>query len=114
MSHGVRRLLAEYVLRVPAHSVRVVAYDVGGGFGTKGRLYPEDVLVLWASRRLGRPVKWTADRTESFLADFHGRDQMAEGRLALDGDGRILAIDVTTRHNLGCRLGDPQPAFHLS
>ena len=103
--HGVRRLLAEYVLRVPANSVRVVAYDVGGGFGTKGRLYPEDVLVLWASRRLGRPVKWTADRTESFLADFHGRDQMAEGRLALDGDGRILAIDVTTRHNLGCRLG---------
>ncbi len=103
--HGVRRLLAENVLKVPANSVRVVANDVGGGFGTKGRLYPEDVLVVWASRRIGRPVKWRADRTESFLADFHGRDQTAQGRLALDRDGRVLALDVTTRHNLGCRLG---------
>jgi len=103
--HSVRRLLAENVLRVPANAVRVVAQDVGGGFGTKGRLYPEDVLVLWASRRLGRPVKWTADRSESFLADFHGRDQAAEGRVALDDEGHVLAIDVTTRHNLGCRLG---------
>lgn len=103
--HGIRRLLAENVLRVPANSVRVIANDVGGGFGTKGRLYPEDVLVVWASRRIGRPVKWAADRTESFLADFHGRDQSAQGRLALDSEGRVLALDVTTRHNLGCRLG---------
>ena len=103
--HSLRKLLAANVLKAPAHSVRVIANDVGGGFGTKGRLYPEDVLVVWAARRIGRPVKWLADRTESFLADFHGRDQEAEGRIALDSTGRILAIDVRTCHNLGCRLG---------
>lgn len=71
----------------------------------KGRFYPEDILVLWASKRLGYPVKWRAERTDSFLGDFHGRDQEAEGRLALNAKGKILALDVTTRHNVGCRLG---------
>ena len=103
--HNIKRLLSETIFRVPAHSVQVIAGDVGGAFGLKGRLYPEDVLVLWAARKFGRPVRWTEDRSESFLSDFHGRDQVAEGKLALDADGRILALDVTTTHNLGCRLG---------
>ena len=102
--HSVRRLLSDNVLKVPAHKVRVVAGDVGGGFGLKGRLFPEEVVVVWASRRSGRPVKWVASRSEAFLSDFHGRDQMARGRVALDKDGRILALDVDTCHNLGCRL----------
>ena len=103
--HRIRQLLAEHVLRVPAHRIHVVARDVGGGFGTKGGLYPEEVAVLWAARRIGRPVKWIADRSESFLADFHGRDQLADGEMAFDAAGRILAFRVTTHHNLGCQAG---------
>lgn len=103
--HSVRRLLAEAVLKLPAHRVRVVAGDVGGAFGLKGRLYPEDVLVLWAAETTGRPVKWVPSRSEAFLSDFQGRDQMAEGEMALDAEGRILGLRAVTRHNLGCRLG---------
>jgi len=103
--HRIRQLLAEHVLRVPAHRIHVVARDVGGGFGTKGGLYPEEVAVLWAARRIGRPVKWIADRSESFLADFNGRDQLAEGEMAFDAAGNILALRVTTHHNLGCQAG---------
>jgi carbon-monoxide dehydrogenase large subunit len=103
--HRIRQLLAEHVLRIPAHRIHVVARDVGGGFGTKGGLYPEEVAVLWAARRLGRPVKWIADRSESFLADFNGRDQLAEGEMAFDAWGRVLALRVTTHHNLGCQVG---------
>lgn len=103
--HSVRRLLAENVLQVPAHQVRVSAQDVGGGFGLKGRLYPEDVLVLWAARHTGRPVKWVASRSEAFLSDFQGRDQIGSGRMAFDAEGHILALEALTQHNLGCRLG---------
>lgn len=103
--HSVRRLLAEAVLKVPAHRVRVSAGDVGGAFGLKGRLYPEDVLVLWASERLNRPVKWVPSRSEAFLSDFQGRDHMAAGEMAFDAEGRILGLRALTRHNLGCRLG---------
>lgn len=102
--HSVRRLLAN-VFCVPSHQIHVKTGDVGGSFGLKGRFYPEDILVLWAAKKLGRPVKWRSERTDSFLGDFHGRDQQAEGRLAFDKKGRILALDVTTRHNIGCRLG---------
>jgi carbon-monoxide dehydrogenase large subunit len=102
--HSVRRLLAD-VLKVPAHRVRVSAGDVGGAFGLKGRLYPEDVLVLWAAERTGRPVKWVPSRSEAFLADFQGRDHMATGSMAFDAQGRILGLKAVTRHNLGCRLG---------
>ena len=102
--HSVRRHLAN-VFDVPANNIHVITGDVGGSFGLKGRFYPEDILVLWAAKRLGRAVKWRAERTDSFLGDFHGRDQEAEGRLALDKSGRIKALDVTTRHNVGSRLG---------
>ncbi len=103
--HRIRQLLAEHVLKIAAHRIHVIARDVGGGFGTKGGLYPEEVAVLWAARRIGRPVKWIADRSESFLADFNGRDQLADGEMAFDASGRILGFRATTHHNLGCQVG---------
>lgn len=103
--HRIRLLLAEHVLRVPAHRLHVVAGDVGGGFGTKGGLYPEEILVLWAAQRVGRPVKWVCDRSEAFLSDFNGRDQLADAELALDARGQFLGLRVKLHHNLGCQLG---------
>jgi carbon-monoxide dehydrogenase large subunit len=103
--HRIRQLLAEHVLRVPAHKIHVIAGDVGGGFGTKGGLYPEEVLVLWAAKKIGRPVKWVSDRSEAFLSDFNGRDQLAEAEMAFDETGRILAFRVANYHNLGCQVG---------
>lgn len=103
--HRIRLLLAEHVFRVPAHRLHVVAGDVGGGFGTKGGLYPEEILVLWAAQRIGRPVKWVCDRSEAFLSDFNGRDQIADAEMALSSDGRVLALRVALNHNLGCQLG---------
>lgn len=103
--HRIRLLLAEHILRVPAHRVHVVAGDVGGGFGTKGGLYPEEILVLWAAQRVGRPVKWVSDRSEAFLSDFNGRDQLADAELALKKDGTVVGMRVDLHHNLGCQLG---------
>lgn len=103
--HRIRQLLAEHVFRVPAHRIHVVAGDVGGGFGTKGGLYPEEVLVLWAARKLERPVKWVSDRSEAFLSDFNGRDQLAEAEMAFDAESRILGFRVSIWHNLGCQVG---------
>lgn len=103
--HRIRLLLAEHIFRVPAHRIHVVAGDVGGGFGTKGGLYPEEILVLWAAQRVGRPVKWVSDRGEAFLSDFNGRDQVADAELALARDGSVLALRVNIHHNLGCQLG---------
>jgi carbon-monoxide dehydrogenase large subunit len=99
--HGVRSMLAQAVLRVPETRLRVVAHDVGGGFGMKGDVYPEEALVLWASRRCGRPVKWIQTRSEALLTDDAGRDQTVRGEMALDADGRILAIRAQARHALG-------------
>jgi carbon-monoxide dehydrogenase large subunit len=99
--HGVRSILCTAVLKIPQTSLRVVAPDVGGGFGMKGDVYPEDALVLWASRKLGRPVKWVATRTESMLGDNHGRDQLISADMALDDNGRILAIRAQALHAVG-------------
>lgn len=99
--HGVRQVLAQRVFGVPETRIRVIAPDVGGGFGMKGDIYPEEGLVLWAARRLGRPVKWTATRTESLLGDDHGRDQVVKGEMALDEDGKILAIRAQALHAVG-------------
>jgi carbon-monoxide dehydrogenase large subunit len=85
--------------------VHVVAGDVGGGFGTKGGIYPEEILVVWAARRVGRPVKWVSDRSESFVSDFNGRDQVADAEMALRKDGAVLGLRVLVHHNLGCQLG---------
>jgi carbon-monoxide dehydrogenase large subunit len=97
----VRRLLAEGVLRIPPPRLRVVTPDVGGGFGMKVQAYPEYAALLFAARRVGRPVKWSATRVESFLADTAGRDGILEGELALDAAGRFLALRVGTRVGLG-------------
>jgi len=97
----VRRLLAEGVFKIPPQQLRVVTPDVGGGFGMKVQAYPEYAALLFAARRVGRPVKWRATRVESFLADTHGRDGMLEGELALDAGGRFLALRVRTRVGIG-------------
>ncbi len=89
------------VLDVPIERVHVTAWEVGGNFGTRNALFPEFPLVVWASKRLGKPVKWTASRSEAFLSDYQGRDLSARVELALDRDGRFLAVRGTNRLNLG-------------
>jgi carbon-monoxide dehydrogenase large subunit len=98
---NIRSALTRGVLRHPPEKVRVVTKDVGGGFGMKGFLYPEQPLVLIAARKVGRPVRWSAERTESFLADDHGRDMITKGELALDRDGKITAMRITGTANMG-------------
>jgi aerobic carbon-monoxide dehydrogenase large subunit len=88
-------------LGVPPERVRAITPDVGGAFGLLNNVYPEQVMVTWAARHVGRPVKWTADRSQAFLADYQGRDIVTEGRLALDADGRILALAVAMTGNVG-------------
>ena len=99
--HRVRNALASNIFNIAEHRIRVVAGDVGGGFGTKGWQYPEHRLVLWAARRLRRPVKWTCERREAILADEHARDNVSDAELALDADGRFLAMRVHTLANVG-------------
>src|SRR5437764_14373270 len=88
-------------LGIPESALRVVSPDVGGGFGYKGKLYPEEGIITWAARRLRRPVRWVASRAESFVADNQGRDHLTHAELAFDGDGRFLALKVDTLANLG-------------
>ena len=107
--HGIRRQLAEFVFRMPPERIRLHAPDVGGGFGTKNFLYPEWILLMWAARRLGRPVRWEADRTEEFASSAQGRDIAATARLALDGDGRFLALDIAMVANHGAYLSGNGP-----
>jgi aerobic carbon-monoxide dehydrogenase large subunit len=102
--HGNRSQLAGHVLNVPETKLRVISPDVGGGFGMKCGGYPEDALVLWASRRIGRPVKWTSTRAEALLGDTHGRDQVVHGELALDERGKILALRVNSLHAVGSHM----------
>jgi aerobic carbon-monoxide dehydrogenase large subunit len=107
--HSLRQQLATAVFHLPADRITVRAPDVGGGFGVKNFLYPEWVLVLWAARHLGRPVKWIAERGEEFVSSAQGRDNHTRGRLALDEDGRFLALDVDTVANLGAYLSTNGP-----
>jgi len=102
--HVERLLMTAFVLGLPESKVRVVAPDVGGGFGSKIYLYGEDVVVTWAAKKLNRPVKWTADRSESYVSDAHGRDHLTTAELALDKDGNFLAMRVKTIANLGAYL----------
>ena len=102
--HGLRTLLAEQILRVPQSSVRVVTGDVGGSFGMRSGIYPELVLVLWAAKRLGRPVKWTSDRREGFVSDEHGRDNVTSAELALDAHGKFLGMRVALMVDIGAYL----------
>ncbi len=98
--HHIRRQVTEQ-LGIPESALRVVSPDVGGGFGYKGKLYPEEGIIAWAARRLRRPVRWVASRAESFVADNQGRDHLTHAELALDGDGHFLALKVETLANLG-------------
>jgi carbon-monoxide dehydrogenase large subunit len=108
--HLIRLLLGAFTLKVPEYKLRIVAPDVGGGFGSKIFHYAEELLVLWASKRVGRPVKWTAERSESFLSDAHGRDHLSHAELALAADGKFRGLRVRTQANLGAYLSTFGPA----
>ena len=102
--HLLRLILCAFVLGVPEHKMRVVAPDVGGGFGSKIFCYAEEVVCTWAAKKVKRPVKWTAERGESFLSDAHGRDHVTHAELAMDQDGRFLALKVDTIAGMGAYL----------
>jgi carbon-monoxide dehydrogenase large subunit len=102
--HVERLLLTAFVMGLPEHKVRVIAPDVGGGFGAKIYLYAEDVCLTWASKKLNRPIKWNCDRSEAFLSDAHGRDHVSHAELAMDKDGKFLGFRVHTDANLGAYL----------
>jgi len=102
--HVERLLMTAFVLGLPEHKVRVIAPDVGGGFGSKIYLYAEDVCLTWAARQLNCAIKWTAERSESFLSDAHGRDHVSHAEMAMDKDGKFLAMRVHTDANLGAYL----------
>ena len=108
--HVIRLLMGAFVLHIPENKLRVVAPDVGGGFGSKIYHYAEEAIVTWASAKVRRPVKWTADRTEAFMSDAHGRDHDSVAEMALDGDGRFLALRVNTLCNMGAYLSTFAPA----
>jgi carbon-monoxide dehydrogenase large subunit len=99
--HKIREQLATQVFHIAEQDVRVIAGDVGGSFGLRGSVYPEQLLVLWASKRVGKPVKWTAERSEAHLTDFQGRDNYSVARLAMDKDGNFLGMHVRTLAALG-------------
>ncbi|GJM31722.1 MAG: carbon monoxide dehydrogenase [Saprospiraceae bacterium] len=108
--HLTRLLLCAFVLGLPEHKVRVVAPDVGGGFGSKIFHYLEEALVIWCSKQIGRPIKWTAERTESFITDAHGRDHATKAEMGFDKDGKIVGLRVNTYANLGAYLSTFAPA----
>src|SRR6476660_6717683 len=99
--HVVRLLMGLLVLNIPQQKLRVIAPDVGGGFGVKQFHYAEEAVVTWACRKVGRPIKWVCERSEGFISDAHGRDHLTEAELALDADGKFLGLRVKTIANLG-------------
>ena len=107
--HVIRLLMGAFVLHIPEHKLRVVAPDVGGGFGSKIYHYAEEAIVTWAAGKVKRPVKWTAERTESFISDAHGRDHITVAEMAMDRDGKFLALRVRTRANMGAYLSTFAP-----
>ncbi|OYW51564.1 MAG: carbon monoxide dehydrogenase [Rhizobiales bacterium 12-68-15] len=102
--HVARLVLSAFIGLAPENKLRVIAPDVGGGFGSKIFIYAEETVCAWASKRVGRPVKWTCERGEAFLCDAHGRDHITDAQLALDGQGRILGFRVKTTANMGAYL----------
>src|SRR5215468_9692996 len=109
--HVHRLLMCAFVLGIPEHKVRVIAPDVGGGFGSKVFLYNEEVVCSWASRQLKRPVRWTATRREAYMTDAHGRDHITDAAMAMSKDGKILGLHVKTTANLGAVLSTFAPAI---
>ncbi|MDT8345015.1 MAG: xanthine dehydrogenase family protein, partial [Thermohalobaculum sp.] len=109
--HVIRLLMGAFVLSIPEHKLRVVAPDVGGGFGSKIYHYAEEAFVTWAAKRVGRPIKWTADRSEAFLSDAQGRDHVTKVELAMDKDGHFLALRCATLANMGAYLSTFAPCI---
>ena len=109
--HVIRLLMGAFVLSIPEHKLRVVAPDVGGGFGSKIYHYAEEAVLTWASKKVGRPIKWTAERSDSFMTDAQGRDHATVGELALDSSGKFLALRVRTDANMGAYLSTFAPAI---
>lgn len=107
--HTIRLLLGAFTLGIPEHKIRVISPDVGGGFGSKIFHYPEEVIVPWISRDIGRPAKWVATRSESFMTDAHGRDHVTQAKLALKSDGTITGLHVRTWANMGAYLSTFAP-----
>jgi aerobic carbon-monoxide dehydrogenase large subunit len=108
--HVIRLLMGAFVLGIPEHKLRVYAPDVGGGFGSKIFHYAEEALVTWGARKVGRPIKWVAERTESFLSDAHGRDHVSHAEMAFDENGKMLALRVDTMANMGAYLSTFAPS----
>jgi len=108
--HLIRLLLCAFVLGIPEHKVRVVGNDVGGGFGSKIFHYTEEALVIWGSNQIKRPIKWTAERRESFMTDAAGRDHITTAKMAFDKDGNVLALSADTFANMGAYLSTFAPA----
>ena len=102
--HLARLVMSAFYNVAPENKLRVIAPDVGGGFGSKIYIYPEEIVCLWASKKTGVPVKWVADRTESFLTDAHGRDHHTHAEMAFDKDHKILGLKVETKANLGAYM----------
>ncbi|UVK45784.1 xanthine dehydrogenase family protein molybdopterin-binding subunit [Mesorhizobium sp. AR07] len=102
--HVARLVMSAFYNVAPENKLRVIAPDVGGGFGSKIYIYPEEIVCLWASKKTGVPVKWVADRTESFLTDAHGRDHHTHAEMAFDKDHKILGLKVETKANLGAYM----------
>ena len=102
--HLIRLLMCAFALGIPEHKVRVVSYDVGGGFGSKIYHYTEEALLTWASKEIGRPIKWTSDRSEAFLTDAHGRDYCTTAEMGFNAEGKIVALRVHSEANLGAYL----------
>ena len=109
--HLIRLLLCAFALGIPEHKVRVVSYDVGGGFGSKVYHYTEEALLTWASREIGRPIKWTSDRSEAFLTDAHGRDHVVKSKMGFDKDGKIVAHLTDEYCGMGAYLSTLAPAI---
>jgi aerobic carbon-monoxide dehydrogenase large subunit len=109
--HVIRLLMGAFVLSIPEHKLRVWAPDVGGGFGSKIYHYAEEAFVTWASKQVGRPIRWTAERSESFLSDAHGRDHVTHAEMAFDKDGKALGLKVDTLANMGAYLSTFAPCI---
>lgn len=107
--HALREQLARSIFGIAENRLRVVSPDVGGGFGMKSHIHPEDALVLWASRRCGRPVRWLQTRSDMLVSDYHGRDEVVDGELALDAEGKILGLRAHSVHWIGAYIGPTGP-----